>query len=65
MTIERFIANAKHDLEIATKTMPDGVAELEDYEYWGKDFVAKLVSQRNAIGPHPLAKSIARTHTRT
>ena len=44
MTIEEIIAGAKQDLEIAMKTMPDGVAELSDYELWGKDFVAKLVS---------------------
>jgi hypothetical protein len=64
MSITEIIASAKSELEVAMKTMPDGVAELIDYEYWGKDFVAKLVSNSGDIVSSWPARTITRTRTK-
>jgi hypothetical protein len=64
MSLELTITRSKAELDTCLLTIPEGVAELADYELWGTDFLIKLVRISLHIARHPYTETRLSASTR-
>jgi hypothetical protein len=43
------LAKVQEAVKVDLMTLPDGVAEREDYEFWGKRFVRNWVRRKSFV----------------